>query len=119
MTMKVLIVHRDEAVTAYVKTQWSHWVIRSANSGLDGLMVCRSECFDLILCGLDLPVVTGIEMVRSIRNISANSETPVFFLAEGKETEDHFRIIHKMKANLLTLDQFKEINFQNGINITT
>ena len=117
--MKVLIVHRDEAVIANIKAQWNQWVIRPADSGLDGLIACRIEFFDLIICGLDLPVVTGIEMVRSIRNISENSETPILFLADGTETEEHLRIIHKLKASLLTLDQLKEIDFLNGAHLTT
>jgi len=117
--MKVLVVHQSEAVVADIKAHWGQWIIHTVPSGLDGLMTCRSQVFDLILCGLDLPVVTGIEMIRSIRNISENRETPVLFLAEGKETEEHFRIVNKMNARLLTLDQIKETDFQKGAKVTT
>jgi DNA-binding response OmpR family regulator len=117
--MKVLVVHPNEAVVADIKARFGHWIFRSAISGLDGLLACRTEYFDLILCGLDLPVVTGIEMVRSLRNISENRETSVLFLADGKETEEHFRIIHKMNARLVTIDQLKEVNFLLDGKITT
>jgi CheY-like chemotaxis protein len=82
-------------------------------SGLDGLLCCRGEHFDLILCGLDLPVVTGIEMVRSIRNFSVNKKTPVILLAEGKETADHVRLLNLMNANLLTMEEVTEMQNLN------
>ena len=55
-------------------------VIRFSDSGLDGLLTSRIESFDLIICGTDLPVVTGFELVRSIRNHSRNNHTPVIFI---------------------------------------
>lgn len=41
--------------------------IRSYRLGLDGMMAARIESYDLIICGTQLPVVTGFEMIRSIR----------------------------------------------------
>ena len=96
--MKVLVVHRQEAVLEDIKTQLSHWYIRTAYTGLDGLLATRLELFDLILCSIDLPVVTGIEMVRSIRNFSINQKTPVILLAEGNETPEHVRLLSLYKC---------------------
>jgi CheY-like chemotaxis protein len=50
---------------------------------LDGLLTSRIEHFDVIVCGTDLPVVTGFELVRSIRNNALNQKTPVIFLADS------------------------------------
>ena len=108
--MKVLVVHRQEAVVASIKAQMSQWSVKSASSGLDGLLACRIESFDLILCGLDLPVVTGIEMVRSIRIFSNNKETPIILLAEGNETDEHVRLITQMNAHLHTLEDVQKMN---------
>jgi CheY-like chemotaxis protein len=107
--MKVLVVHRHEAVLESIEAQLSQWNIQSCSSGLDGLLVCRVKHFDLILCSLDLPVVTGIEMVRSIRNFSINKKTPVVLLAEGNETPDHVRLLNLMNANLLTMEEVNEM----------
>ena len=111
--MKVLVVHRNEAVIGSIKEQLSQWYIRSSTSGLEGLLACRLENFDLILCGLDLPVVTGIEMVRSIRNFSNNKKTPIILLAEGNETPDHARLLNLMNASLLTLEEVNEMQNLN------
>ncbi|HEY5691872.1 MAG TPA: hypothetical protein VIS49_10475 [Cyclobacteriaceae bacterium] len=50
-----------------------------AHSGLDGLLTARKENSGLILNVVDLPVITGIEMMRAIRNFSYNIHTPVRF----------------------------------------
>jgi len=107
--MKVLVVHRQEAVLEQIKAQLRQWHVHSLSSGLDGLLACRMHHYDLILCSFDLPVVTGIEMARSIRNFSLNKSTPIILLAEGQETPEHFRITNQIDANLLTLAEVDEM----------
>jgi DNA-binding response OmpR family regulator len=82
--MKILVVHRQASVLNQVKNilHDNQTVIRYFNSGLDGLLTARVEEFDLIVCGTDLPVITGYEMIRSLRNHSANSDTTVVFVAD-------------------------------------
>jgi DNA-binding response OmpR family regulator len=107
--MKVLVVHRQEEVLRSIEAQFSKWYLKSFNNGLDGLMASRSENYDLILCGQSLPMVTGIELVRSIRNFSVNQRTPVILLADGTETKEHVRIYNLLNANLLTLEEVEEM----------
>ena len=107
--MKVLVVHRHEVAVQQIKAQLTQWYVRSSSSGLDGLLACRMHHFDLILSSFDLPVVTGIEMARSIRNFSLNKKTPIIMLAEGNETPEHFRIVHQMNAHLLTMTEVAEM----------
>jgi DNA-binding response OmpR family regulator len=84
MAMKILVVHRQEKVTLQIKSALdNNAIIRYANSGLDGLLAARVEAFDLIICSTDLPMVTGFELVRSLRTSSVNKNTPVIFLADN------------------------------------
>ena len=82
--MKILVVHRQKETVDSIKSVLSgcNPVVRHTESGLDGLLTSRIEHFDLIICGTDLPVVTGFELVRSIRTHSVNRNTPVIFLAD-------------------------------------
>ena len=82
--MKILVVHRQKETVDSIKSVLSgcNPVVRHAESGLDGLLTSRIEHFDLIICGTDLPVVTGFELIRSIRTNSINRETPVIFLSD-------------------------------------
>lgn len=94
--MKILVAHRQKQIVEAIRSVLSsvNPVVLHTESGLDGLLTSRIEHFDVIICGTDLPVVTGIEMVRSLRTNSINRETPVVFLV--KECED--RIVRLGKA---------------------
>lgn len=83
-TMKILVVHRQkEVVEQIAKTlEGKDFAVMHLESGLDGLFTSRIEKFDLVVCGTDLPVVTGFELVRSLRTYSVNRNTPVIFLAD-------------------------------------
>lgn len=78
-------------------------------SGLDGLLSTRMERYDLVLCGLDLPVVTGIEMARSIRNFSYNRHVPIILLSDETVTEEHHRIATLLHSTILTIDQVADL----------
>jgi len=82
--MKILVVHRQkEVVEQIAKTlEGKDFAVMHLESGLDGLFTSRIEKFDLVVCGTDLPVVTGFELVRSLRTYSVNRNTPVIFLAD-------------------------------------
>lgn len=82
--MKILVVHRQRMVIDLVKSvlQDNSPVVIHTDSGLDGLLTSRIESFDLIICGTDLPVITGFELVRSIRTNSVNKSVPVIFIAD-------------------------------------
>jgi DNA-binding response OmpR family regulator len=107
--MKVLVVHRQEEVLENITKQLVKWYIKPFNNGLDALLAARAETFDLILCGQSLPVVTSIELVRSLRNFSLNQHTPVILLADGTETKEHARIYNLLNANLLTIEEVEEM----------
>ena len=107
--MKVLVVHQQEAVLQNIKNQLDQWYVEAYSNGLEGLMAAKLAQFDLILCGQDLPVVTGIEMIRSIRNLSLNRATPVILLADGTETAEHTRIVQMLDANLMTMEEVAEM----------
>jgi DNA-binding response OmpR family regulator len=82
--MKILVVHRQKDVQQKVKLVLAHTAlsIRFYESGLDGLLAAKIEVFDLVICGTDLPVITGFELIRAIRMNSVNVQTPVVFLAD-------------------------------------
>jgi DNA-binding response OmpR family regulator len=82
--MKILVVHRQKNTVNVIQSVLSEKnpVVFQTESGLDGLLTSRIEHFDLIICGTDLPVVTGFELIRSIRTNSVNRDTPVIFLSD-------------------------------------
>lgn len=96
--LRVLVVHRQEGFGQRIKSQLenSGWHSRLAVTGLDGLLAARRESFDVILCSADLPIITGVEMVRALRNFSNNISSLVIFIHSF--TEDYNRILSKLRA---------------------
>ncbi|MBA4055663.1 MAG: hypothetical protein C0490_13190 [Marivirga sp.] len=82
--MKILVVHRQKKTVDQIKSVLSSCnpVVLHTESGLDGLLTSRIEHFDVIICGTDLPVVTGFELIRSIRTNSINRSTPVILISD-------------------------------------
>jgi CheY-like chemotaxis protein len=95
--MKILVVHRQKEVVNQIKMvlHENEPFIRFSDSGLDGLLAARVENFDLIICGTDLPVITGFEVVRSLRTASINRNATVLFLLSASEVEvsQHIQIL--------------------------
>ncbi|MBX2964567.1 MAG: response regulator [Cyclobacteriaceae bacterium] len=110
--MKILVVHRQKEVVDQVRQALSSTepYIRFFTSGLDGLLQAKIQEFDLIVCGTDLPVITGIELVRSLRNSSVNTTTTVVFLADEPDNRaEHLSRTLKVAGTLATRDMPKQL----------
>lgn len=81
--------------------------METLDCGLAGLLTARHHQFDLMLCGFDLPMVSGTEVIRSTRLLSANTTTPVFFLRGGYEPEAQVDLAVRLEAK--TMDE-KELD---------
>jgi len=109
----VLVVHRQESATNEIKAYFDRagWAVHVAHTGFDGLLAARRKSYNLIVSVVDLPVITGIEMLRAIRTYSPNLITPAFFLLEGGR--DFSTIFSKLniKTIALTAGRFDEESF--------
>ena len=111
--MKILVVHRQSKTVDQIKSVLSSCnpVVLHTESGLDGLLTSRIEHFDVIICGTDLPVVTGFEMIRSVRTNSINRQTPVIIVSDERDE----RTIHLGKAlDVLAMLKTAELDDQLG-----
>ena len=110
--MEVLIIHRQESFLQKVKEKFllGGWHATTTQSGLDGLMIARHQRFDLILCGFDLPVVSGTELIRSLRMLSMNRTTPVFLLTEEEANEWQTEMAIKLEAHTITIGEVEAGN---------
>ena len=91
--MKILVVHRQRKTVDQIKSVLSRCnpVVLYTESGLDGLLTSRIEHFDVIICGTDLPVVSGFELIRSVRTNSINKNATAVLVAD--EIDDKTRYL--------------------------
>ena len=101
--MTVLIIHRQQSFLQRIKQNFLQggWRVHTTDNGLDGLLTVRHHQFDLILCGFDLPVVSGTEVVRSLRLLSQNRVTPVFFLRDEDTAPWQMDMAEKLSVRLI------------------
>ncbi|MEO0819507.1 MAG: response regulator [Pseudomonadota bacterium] len=86
----VLIV--DDAVTirAYLERllRDDGFEVTTAVNGADGLEKAMMLEPDVIICDLNMPQMTGIEMVRALRENAEVGQTPVTMLSSEGDTHD-------------------------------
>jgi DNA-binding response OmpR family regulator len=109
--LKVLLVHPNQELILEVKTFLGHTVMHYASDGADGLFAGRMEEYDLIVTALDLPLITGLEMIRALRNMSQNSKTSVIFIGNGSESEACQRLISRLGAGYFLRQELVDNRF--------
>jgi CheY-like chemotaxis protein len=65
--------------------------------GLDGLAAIRSEPPDLILLDMQLPDISGVELLRHMKNDDALAQIPVIVVS-ADATPDHLRAAFTLGA---------------------
>jgi CheY-like chemotaxis protein len=102
---KVLAVHWQEEILRKIEQLApSSWRVRTMTNGVDAMLSTRIEQYDLIFCCLNLPMVTGIELVRSVRGVSINKSTPIIVLPDGAETEGQRLLAKKLRTVWLCME---------------
>ena len=109
--MKVLVVHRQAKIADHIKDQLPQCIVTCVTCGWIGLSEARTKRYDLVISSYDLPVVTGFEMVRSLRMISLNTQVPVIMLSEGIETLGFSKLACRLNASMLSLSDVQKMKY--------
>lgn len=86
--MKFLLIEDDPEVASYVVRglEEKGHTIKSVGDGLEGLLLCMSEKYDLIIADRRLPGTDGLSIVKAVR--AADIKTPILFLTTVSGLED-------------------------------
>lgn len=86
--MRILVVEDDnglrEAIVSILKEE--KYVVDEASSGDEGLYLAKQDIYDLVILDIMLPAVSGLEIVRSIRN--SKNMVPILLLTARDSIED-------------------------------
>lgn len=70
-----------------LKLKYSGYAVRAAHNGLQGLKLCQEFRPDLILLDLRMPVMTGDEMLKKLRETDWGSSIRVIVLTNISKDE--------------------------------
>jgi two-component system chemotaxis response regulator CheY len=63
----------------------------SATNGLEGLEEARKAPVDLMIVDVNMPVMTGLEMIAGVRRLIAHRNTPIF-VATTEASDEAVRV---------------------------
>jgi two-component system, OmpR family, KDP operon response regulator KdpE len=90
--MKVGIIEDDKSIINAIQVafefRWPDVVVVSAESGKEGIALVRKESPDVVLLDINLPDISGFEVLKGIRGISA---VPVIILTVRADDADVLR----------------------------
>jgi putative two-component system response regulator len=58
-----------------------------ASNGQDGLRIAREESFDLIISGVDMPKMSGLDLCQQLRKTSDTQDIPIIILSSSDAPE--------------------------------
>jgi two-component system sensor histidine kinase/response regulator len=98
--------------------------VRVANNGVEAIEVCRSECFDLILMDLQMPVMDGLTATQHILELKRGQRpTPIVALTASAMVGQMEGCLAAGMSNFLTkplvMARLREILDQAGLGVTT
>ena len=114
MAIKVLIVEDDvptlELMHETLVSQKAE--VRSASDGEQATQLINEERFDGIFLDLQMPKITGFEVIRKIRHSSWNKSTPVIIVTASDERQVMQKAFGAGATSFLQkpLDRYKLIN---------
>lgn len=89
MSMKILIVEDDPAIQLMykMKLEGAGYNIQTANDGEEGLRACKEFLPDLILLDLRMPIMSGDEMLKALRETEWGASIRVIVLTNVSRDE--------------------------------
>ncbi len=86
-TILIIDDNRDiiRSIAEDLRTHNHHFRVINANNGLNGVRIAREELPDLILMDWDMPIMNGLEAIRTLKNDANTHEIPVI-MATGRMT---------------------------------
>ncbi len=120
---RLLIIEDEEDIRNYIIDEFSsEFKISSAQNGEEGLNIANEIIPDLIIMDVMIPVISGLELCRKLKNQVITSHIPILILSAKATIEDQieglemgadvymikpFNIDH-LKAQILRLISFKQ-----------
>jgi len=93
MKEKILIIEDDKDLISLIEynLKLEGFIVLKSNNGEDGLILAKEEKPDLILLDWMLPILSGIEVLQSIKQNKDTKYIPIIFITAKGEESDRIR----------------------------
>ena len=86
-----------------------------AVDGMDGLNALRENQYDLLVTDVDMPRLTGIELVKQIREDARWLDLPVIIVSYKDREEDRLRGLEAGADRYMTKSSFQDASFLDAV----
>jgi DNA-binding response OmpR family regulator len=97
--MQILIIEDDQLTAKAIAYQLSHldYEVTIASDGKHALEIVESKSFDLIICDLILPDISGVTVVQLVGNFHEKNIPTIFIskLENGKRILEQNKILYE------------------------
>ncbi|HYO94831.1 MAG TPA: response regulator [Polyangiaceae bacterium] len=97
----ILVIDDDPVVTRMLCRVLSNHTVLVAHSGSDAIALLERRSFDLILCDLTMPGMSGMEFYEAVRSISASLAKRVVFMTGGAFTAESHEFLSQLPNSWL------------------
>ena len=101
---RILIVEDEKELCSSIRLslELNKFDVISAENGMEALRLIWNEPVDLILCDINLPDITGLEILEKVRNDKRLYQTPFVFLSAYSDESDIRHGMNKGADDYLT-----------------
>ncbi len=111
--LNILVVDDSEPITRIISNTLNEFDLKiaTASNGLEAweILDCEDENFDMIITDLNMPVMSGEEFCRKVRNDERFRNLPVLFLTSQSNRETEIRIFKAGASDFIMKPFFKEV----------
>lgn len=84
---RILVVDDEPVIAATIRRALEPYDVYIVTSGRDALELCRGQHFDLVLCDLMMPDLTGMDLYEALSHDGDGVEQRIIFMTGGAFTE--------------------------------
>jgi two-component system, chemotaxis family, chemotaxis protein CheY len=115
--MRRLLIVDDSIVVRQQVTvclQDDDYDIVEASDGLQGKKMCETQSFDLLILDVNMPSLTGLDMLKEVRKLPGYASTPVCFLTARSE-KLHQKVVDELGTAIWILKPFSPNALRKGV----
>ncbi len=107
--VKILLIEDDSLVSKMYSQifKLEGFEVLSANNGIDGVHIAKTELPDIILCDIMMPKMNGLEVLDALKSDDPVKNIPIMMLTNLSGRQDSQRAVEKGALAYIVKSEFK------------